>query len=52
MRKSNVVAAFTNNIRQYAMIIALLVIVFLLKILKKGIILMKKNVENIIKQKG
>lgn len=52
MRKSNVVAAFTNNIRQYAMIIALLVIVFLFQILTKGILLMPQNVANLILQNG
>lgn len=52
MRKSNVVAAFTNNIRQYAMIIALLVIVFLFQILTKGILLMPQNVANLVLQNG
>jgi putative multiple sugar transport system permease protein len=52
MRKSNVVAAFTNNIRQYFMIIALLVIVFLFQILTKGILLMPQNVANLILQNG
>lgn len=52
MRKSNVIAAFTNNIRQYAMIIALLVIVFLFQILTKGILLMPQNVANLILQNG
>jgi putative multiple sugar transport system permease protein len=52
MRKSNVVAAFTNNIRQYAMIIALLVIIFLFQILTKGILLMPQNVANLVLQNG
>lgn len=52
MRKSNVVAAFTNNIRQYAMIIALLVIILLFQILTKGILLMPQNVANLVLQNG
>jgi len=52
MGKSKITAVFTNNIRQYAMIIALLVIIFLFQILTKGILLMPQNVANLILQNG
>lgn len=52
MDKSKIGALFKNNIRQYFMIIALLVIVFLFQILTKGILLMPQNVANLILQNG
>jgi putative multiple sugar transport system permease protein len=52
MEKSKIAALFKNNMRQYAMIIALLVIIFLFQILTKGILLMPQNVANLILQNG
>ncbi|MHB8277418.1 MAG: multiple monosaccharide ABC transporter permease [Candidatus Humimicrobiaceae bacterium] len=52
MGKSKIAALFENNIRRYAMIIALLVIIFLFQILTKGILLMPQNVANLILQNG
>ncbi|MCJ7471613.1 MAG: sugar ABC transporter permease [Actinobacteria bacterium] len=52
MEKSKIGAIFKNNIRQYAMIIALLVIVVLFQILTKGILLYPQNVANLILQNG
>ena len=52
MDKSKIGALFKNNIRQYAMIIALLVIILLFQILTKGILLMPQNVANLVLQNG
>lgn len=52
MGKSKIGDLFKNNIRQYAMIIALLAIVILFQILTKGILLYPQNVANLILQNG
>ncbi len=52
MNKTKIAALFKNNIRQYAMLIALLVIIFLFQILTKGILLMPQNVANLVLQNG
>jgi putative multiple sugar transport system permease protein len=52
MGKSKIGDLFKNNIRQYAMIIALLFIVVLFQILTKGILLYPQNVANLILQNG
>ena len=52
MGKTKIGDLFKNNIRQYAMIIALLAIVILFQILTKGILLYPQNVANLILQNG
>src|SRR4030043_16997 len=52
MGKTKIGDVFKNNIRQYAMIIALLFIVVLFQILTKGILLYPQNVANLILQNG
>ncbi len=52
MAKSKIGDLFKNNIRQYAMIIALLAIIILFQILTKGILLYPQNVANLILQNG
>ena len=52
MGKPKIGDLFKNNIRQYAMIIALVVIIFLFQILTKGILLYPQNVANLILQNG
>ncbi len=52
MGKSKIGDLFKNNIRQYAMIIALVVIIFLFQILTKGVLLYPQNVANLILQNG
>lgn len=52
MGKTKIGDLFKNNIRQYMMIIVLLVIVILFQILTKGILLYPQNVANLILQNG
>jgi len=52
MGKPKIGDIFKNNIRQYAMIIALLAIIILFQILTKGILLYPQNVANLILQNG
>jgi putative multiple sugar transport system permease protein len=52
MGKSKIGNLFKSNIRQYAMIIALLVIVILFQIMTKGVLLYPQNVANLIMQNG
>ncbi len=52
MERSKIGAILKNNVRQYAMIIALLAIVVLFQILTKGILLYPQNVANLVLQNG
>jgi putative multiple sugar transport system permease protein len=52
MEKSKIGNLFKSNIRQYAMIIALIVIIVFFQILTKGVLLYPQNVANLIMQNG
>lgn len=52
MGKFKIGRLFKSNIRQYGMIVALVVIIFLFQILTKGVLLYPQNVANLIMQNG
>jgi len=52
MEKTKIGSIFKSNIRQYAMIIALIVIIVFFQILTKGVLLYPQNVANLIMQNG
>jgi putative multiple sugar transport system permease protein len=52
MEKTKIGSIFKSNIRQYAMIIALIVIIIFFQILTKGVLLYPQNVANLIMQNG
>ncbi len=52
MEKTKIGNIFKSNIRQYAMIIALIVIIVFFQILTKGVLLYPQNVANLIMQNG
>ena len=52
MGKSKIGEIFKNNIRQYTMIIALIVIIIIFQILTQGILLVPQNVANLVLQNG